>query len=494
MTEEGFINKVLVANRGEIALRVMRACRELGISTVAVYSDADKNALFKKYADEAYNIGKPPATMSYLNIERIVEVALKSNAEAIHPGYGFLAENSLFARKVEEAGIVFMGPPPEAMDAMGSKIDAKRTMKEAGVPVIPGVEKPLTDPEEAKEIAHEIGYPVMLKASAGGGGIGMTMVKNDEQLLNQLESTRRVALNTFGDGTVFLEKFIEEPRHIEFQVLSDTHGHHIHVRERECSIQRRHQKVVEETPSPVMTEELREKMGKAAVTVAKTVGYRSAGTVEFMYSKGEFYFLEMNTRLQVEHPITEIVTSVDLVKEQLRVASGMELGYSQEDIQGHGWAIEARINAEDTATFLPAPGKITRYREPGGPGVRIDSGVYEGYTIPPFYDSLIAKLIVWGRDRKEAIARMNRSLYEYEIKGVKTNILLHKVILREPAFKEGKLTTNFIKDYDIQRKVEIAQKEEKANKAESAKAAAIATVGAYVNAAAKAQQISKNKQ
>lgn len=493
MVEEGYINKVLVANRGEIAIRVMRACRELGIGTVAVYSDADKNALFKKYADEAYNIGKPPASMSYLNMDKIIEVALKAGAEAIHPGYGFLAENSHFSAKVEEAGLIFMGPPPKAMEEMGSKIDAKRTMRAAGVPVIPGVEKPLTDREEAKEIAAEIGYPVMLKASAGGGGIGMTMVRSDEQLLSHLESTERVALNTFGDGTVFLEKFIEEPRHIEFQVLSDTHGHHIHVRERECSIQRRHQKVVEETPSPVMTEELREKMGKAAVTVARTVGYRSAGTVEFMYSKGEFYFLEMNTRLQVEHPITEQVTSVDLVKEQLRVASGMDLGYSQDEIQGHGWAIEARINAEDTATFLPAPGKITRYREPGGPGVRLDSGVYAGYTIPPFYDSLIAKLIVWGRDRKEAIARMNRALYEYEIKGVKTNVLLHKVILREPAFQEGRLTTGFITDYNIQEKVAKAQEEEKANGSDSAKAAAIAAVGAYVNAAAQAQAQGKRR-
>ena len=483
MSEEGFINKVLVANRGEIAIRVMRACRELGISTVAVYSDGDKNALFKKYADEAFNIGKAPASMSYLNMDRIVEVAEETGTEAIHPGYGFLAENAAFARKIDAAGITFMGPPASAIDSMGSKIDSKRTMKAAGVPVIPGVEKGLTDVEEAKDIAAKIGYPVMLKASAGGGGIGMTIVREESELEEAMGSTQSIAKANFGDATVFLEKYLEEPRHIEFQILSDTFGHDIHVLERECSIQRRHQKVIEETPSPVMTEELRERMGEAATAAARTVGYRSAGTVEFMYSKGDYYFLEMNTRLQVEHPITEMITNVDLVKEQLRVASGMPLGYEQQDIVGNGWAIEARINAEDTMTVLPAPGKITRYHEPGGPGVRIDSGVYSGYTIPPYYDSMIAKLIVWGRDRKEAIARLNRALFEYEIKGVKTNILLHKVLLREPAFLQGNLTTHFITDYDIPKKVEIAMKEEKSEDDGGPRAAAIAAAGMYMNAA-----------
>ena len=484
MSDEGFINKVLVANRGEIAIRVMRACRELGIATVAIHSDADRDALFKKYADEAFNVGKAPASMSYLNMDRIIEVALETGTEAIHPGYGFLAENVTFCRKVEEAGIIFMGPPPGAIDAMGSKIDSKKTMKAAGVPVIPGVEKGLTDPEEAKDIAASIGYPVMLKASAGGGGIGMSVIRKEEELVNAMETTRSIARANFGDATVFMEKYLMEPRHIEFQILSDTFGHDIHVLERECSIQRRHQKVIEETPSPVMTEELRERMGEAAVSAARAVGYRSAGTVEFMYSKGDFYFLEMNTRLQVEHPITEEITSIDLVKEQLRVASGMPLGYGQDDVVGRGWAIEARINAEDTISFLPAPGKIRTYHEPGGPGIRIDSGVYAGYEIPPYYDSMIAKLIAWGRDRKEAIARLNRALREYEIRGVKTNILLHKILLREPAFLKGDLTTHFIPDHGIQKKVEDAMAEEKATGDAAPKAAALAAAGMYMRVAA----------
>ncbi len=490
MAEEGYINKVLVANRGEIAVRVMRACRELGIGTVAVYSDGDKNALFKKYADEAYNIGKAPASFSYLNMDRIVEVAVESGAEAIHPGYGFLAENAEFARKIEAAGVIFMGPPPLAIDAMGDKIDSKTTMKAANVPVIPGVEKGITDLEEAKDIAASIGYPVMLKSSAGGGGKGMTVIHSEDQLEEAIASTKRIAEANFGDATVFLEKYLEEPRHIEFQILADEKGHQIHVLERECSIQRNHQKVIEETPSPVMTEELRERMGKAAVLAAKAVGYRSAGTVEFMYSKGDFFFLEMNTRLQVEHPITEMITNVDLVKEQLKVASGMPLGYTQDEIVGNGWAIEARINAEDPITFTAAPGKITRYGEPGGPGVRIDSGVYQGYEIPAYYDSMISKLVVWGRDRKEAIARLDRALYEYDIRGVKTNIILHKVLLREPAFIQGNLTTHFIDDYNIREKVKIAQEQEKANDSGGARAAAITAVGAYMNAAA---QLEKKK-
>jgi pyruvate carboxylase subunit A len=444
------LNKVLIANRGEIAVRIMRACKELDITTVAVYSEADKDALFVKYADESHCIGPPPPLQSYLNKDAIIDTALKCNAEGIHPGYGFLAENDKFSDMVEKNGIVFIGPTGKNIREMGDKLFSKRTMKSSGVPVVPGTEEGISDLDKAKDVAQKIGYPVILKASMGGGGIGMRIVDNENDLISAAESTKRLAKSAFGDETVLLEKYLDEPRHVEFQVMCDNHGNVIHVRERECSVQRRHQKLIEETPSCVMTQELREKMGKAAVIAAKAVNYRNAGTVEFMYSKGNFYFLEMNTRLQVEHPITEMITGIDLAKEQLRVASGLDLQYGQEDITGQGWAIECRICAEDPQNnFFPSPGKIEGYAEPSGPGIRVDSGIYGGYEVPPFYDSLLSKLIVWGRDRKEAIERMKRALWEYKITGIKTNIPFHEVVLKNDYFIKGEYTTHFIKERNI---------------------------------------------
>ncbi len=485
--------KVLIANRGEIAIRVMRACRELGVKTVAVYSEVDKNALFAKYADEAHYIGPAPASQSYLNMDNILEVAHRTGAEAIHPGYGFLAENPEFAERCEKEGIKFIGPTAKAIESVGSKIEAKKTMKAAGIPVIPGSENGISDFDAAVDIAEEIGYPVIIKASAGGGGIGMKVVRKRDELASTIESTQRVAKSSFGDATVFIEKYLEEPRHIEFQILADTYGSIIHVGDRECSIQRRHQKLIEESPSPIMTPELREKMGKDAIKAARAINYTNAGTVEFLYSKGDYYFLEMNTRLQVEHPITEVVTGVDLAKEQLRIASGERLSYAQEDIQQKGWAIECRLNAEDPLNnFTPAPGKLRRYRSSGGPGVRVDSGVHTGYTITPFYDSLISKLTVWGRDRDEAIARMKRALYEYIIVGVTTNIPFHKAVMNNEYFRRGELSTHFIEDRNIIKEVEKiieAEKEKGATLAsalgaEDKKVAAITVaVGAYMQAA-----------
>jgi pyruvate carboxylase subunit A len=444
------LNKVLVANRGEIALRIMRACKELGIETVAVYSEADNDALFTNYADEKHLIGPPPPLESYLKMDAIIDAAIKSKAEAIHPGYGFLAENDKFSDLVEKSGLVFVGPTGQNIREMGSKLFSKKTMKSSGVPVVPGTEEGISDIEKAKNVAHEIGYPVILKASAGGGGIGMRIVNSDEELSQAVESTQRVAKSAFGDETVLLEKYLEEPRHVEFQIMCDNHGNVVHLRERECSIQRRHQKLIEETPSCVMTDELRDKMGCAAVAAAKVVNYRNAGTVEFMYSKGNFYFLEMNTRLQVEHPITEMITGVDLAKEQLRIASGLPLQFNQEDIKGQGWAFECRICAEDPQNnFFPSPGKIVEYTEPSGPGIRVDSGVYGGFDVPPYYDSLLSKLCVWGRDRKEAMDRMKRALWEYKITGIKTNIPFHEVVLNNEYFAKGEYTTHFIKERNI---------------------------------------------
>ncbi|HMK54129.1 MAG TPA: acetyl-CoA carboxylase biotin carboxylase subunit [Methanobacteriaceae archaeon] len=441
-------NKVLIANRGEIAIRVMRACREIDVESVAVYSDADKNSLFAKYADESYHIGGPSPSDSYLNIPHILDAAEKSDAEAIHPGYGFLAENSHLGEECEKLGIKLIGPSGAVIEAMGSKIESRKLMEKAGVPVIPGNSKGVTDLDEAREIASTIGYPVIVKASAGGGGIGMRTVYEEDELVRALESTQSVAASAFGDSTVFIEKYIEEPRHIEFQILADEHGNTIHVADRECSIQRRHQKLIEESPSPIMTDKLREKMGAAAIKAASYIDYTNAGTVEFLYSHGEFYFLEMNTRIQVEHPITEVVTGVDLVKEQLKIAAGSELNWKQEDIQVRGHAIECRINAEDPLTdFTPNPGKITGYRSPGGLGVRVDSGVYMNYTIPPYYDSMISKLIVWGSSRPEAINRMRRALSEYVILGVKTTIPFHKSMMLSPHFQEAKLHTHFVDQY-----------------------------------------------
>ncbi|HOI40334.1 MAG TPA: acetyl-CoA carboxylase biotin carboxylase subunit [Methanobacterium sp.] len=441
-------DKVLVANRGEIAIRVMRACRELDVKSVAVYSEADKNSLFAKYADEAYLIGGPSPADSYLNISNILEAAEQSGADALHPGYGFLAENSTLGDECTKRDIKLIGPSGSVINAMGSKIESRKLMEKAGVPVIPGNSKGVTDPDEALQIAESIGYPVIVKASAGGGGIGMRTVYEEDELLRALESTQSVAASSFGDSTVFIEKYIEEPRHIEFQILADENGNTIHVADRECSIQRRHQKLIEEAPSPIMTDKLREEMGSAAVKAASSIGYTNAGTVEFLYSNEEFYFLEMNTRIQVEHPITEVVTGVDLVKEQLKIASGRELCCTQEDIQVRGHAIECRINAEDPlADFAPNPGKITGYRSPGGPGVRVDSGVYMNYTIPPFYDSMISKLIVWGRNRNAAITRMRRALSEYIILGVKTTIPFHKSMMLSPNFQDAKLHTHFVDEY-----------------------------------------------
>jgi pyruvate carboxylase subunit A len=440
--------KVLIANRGEIAIRVMRACREMEINSVAIYSDADKNSLFAKYADEAYNIGEPSPAKSYLDIDKVMDVAIKTGAEAIHPGYGFLAENSLLGEECEKNDIKLVGPSGRVIEEMGSKITSKKLMKRAGIPVIPGASKGIDNVEDAARMAEIIGYPVIIKASAGGGGIGMRTVFEEDELVRAIESTQSVAEKAFGDSTVYVEKYIEEPRHIEFQILADEHGNTIHVADRECSIQRRHQKLIEEAPSPIMTDELRAKMGETAVKAASSIGYTNAGTVEFIYANGEYYFLEMNTRIQVEHPITEAVTGVDLVKEQLKIAAGRELCCSQNEISVRGHAIECRINAEDPLNdFAPNPGKITGYRSPGGNGVRVDSGVYNNYTIPPYYDSMISKLIVWGRTRKEAIARMQRALSEYIILGVKTTIPFHKSMMTNQHFRDANLHTHFVDQY-----------------------------------------------
>jgi pyruvate carboxylase subunit A len=419
----------------------------MGIATVAVYSDADERALFVKMADEAVNIGPPSASMSYLAKDRIVAAAKETGAEAIHPGYGFLSENAEFVRLCDEAGINFIGPPASAMEAMGDKVSARNTVGAAGVPIVPGT-PPITDPRQGEAFVKEVGLPVLVKAAAGGGGIGMKIVEKPEDLLPAIEQCQSTARQAFGDDTIFIEKYVDEPRHIEIQVIADKHGNYRHLGERECSIQRRHQKVLEESPSPAITPELRRRMGDAAVAAARACGYFNAGTIEFIFSRGDFYFLEMNTRLQVEHPVTEMVTGVDLVQTQVRVAQGEELGFEQADIRPNGWAFEFRINAEDPGNgFMPAPGRISRYHEPGGPGVRVDSGVYAGYTIPPYYDSMIAKLIVWGNDREEAIARGRRSLLEYVVGGVKTNIPIHLALTEEPDFIAGKLSTHFIPDH-----------------------------------------------
>jgi pyruvate carboxylase subunit A len=439
------ISKVLVANRGEIAVRVMRACREMGIAAVAAYSEADRDALFVKYADEAYLIGPAPARASYLNIERVIDTAKQCGAEAIHPGYGFLAENPKFARACEEHGIKFVGPSSRVLELMGDKITARREMMKAGVPVVPGTQECVTDPGHAGDLAKEIGYPVIIKPSGGGGGIGMTIVASAGEFANALKSTQAIATTTFGLCDVYIEKYLPHPRHIEFQLLGDSKGNAIHLGERECSIQRRHQKLIEESPSPAVTPEMRAEMGAVAAKAARFVGYEGAGTMEFLFSDGKFYFLEVNARVQVEHPVTEMVTGVDIVKEQLRIASGLPLSLKQEDVRMNGSAIECRINAEDPLNeFAPCPGKLKGYHSPGGTGVRVDDGVYTSYTIPPYYDPMIAKLIVWGRERNEAIRRMQRALYEYVILGIQTNIPFHKAVMKNPRFVAGELETHFI--------------------------------------------------
>ena len=439
------IQKILIANRGEIAVRVLRACREMGIPSVAVYSEADKEALFARYADEAFLIGPAPASQSYLNIERIIATAKESGADAIHPGYGFLAENPRFASACEHEGLTFIGPSARVLELMGDKVAARREMVRAGVPVVPGAGECIIEPEQAKAIAGEVGYPVIIKPSGGGGGIGMTIAANEGELLAALESTQAIAANAFGIADVYIERYLTDPRHIEFQILADTQGSVVHLGERECSIQRRHQKLIEESPSPALDPETRRIMGEVAVNAARAVGYEGAGTVEFLWSEGEFFFLEVNARVQVEHPVTEMVTGIDIVKEQIRIASGLPLGFGQGDVEMRGNAIECRINAEDPLNgFVPTPGKIRSYHPPGGIGVRVDSGVYGSYTIPPFYDPLMSKLIVWGRDRSEAIARMQRALYEYTIVGITSNIPFHQAVMANERFVQGRLGTHFV--------------------------------------------------
>ncbi len=439
--------KILVANRGEIAIRVMRACRELGIATAAVYSDADANAIHVRYADEAFHIGGAPPTESYLVLDRIVQAARNCGAEAIHPGYGFLSEKPVFPEACGAAGITFIGPPASAMRALGSKIAARKLAVANGVPVTPGSDA-VTDGPSAIAAAEKIGYPIMVKPSGGGGGIGMKAVESEKELVAAVESSVQAARSAFGDPTVYLERYIRKPRHIEIQVIADQHGHAVHLGERECSIQRRHQKIMEETPSPAVTPEIRAAMGDAAIRAVKAAGYFNAGTVEFMFNEGEFFFLEVNARLQVEHPITELVTGIDLVKEQIRVASGQELGFTQGEVTWSGHAIEMRINAEDPLRkFMPNPKRIGRWVAPAGPGVRVDSGFGPGSDVPPNYDSLVAKLIVHGTDRAEAIARASRALREFVVVGPATTIPYHRAILESPDFRAGKLSTRFIDDH-----------------------------------------------
>ncbi|MAT99291.1 MAG: acetyl-CoA carboxylase biotin carboxylase subunit [Anaerolineaceae bacterium] len=439
-------NKLLIANRGEIAMRILRACHELGISTVAVYSDADRHALHVRYANEAYHIGPSPARDSYLRMDKLIDIAKKSGAEAIHPGYGFLSERAEFAQMCVESELVFVGPPPEAIEIMGDKQTARETAVAAGVPIVPGASGE-TD-EELIEAAKTVGFPLLVKASAGGGGKGMRPVHKSVDLPDALAAARREAAAAFGDDTVYLERLIENGRHIEIQVLADMHGNVIHLGERECSLQRRHQKVIEESPSFVVDEELRQKMGAVAVAAAAAVDYVSAGTVEFLVDRDKnFYFLEMNTRVQVEHPITELVTGVDIVQEQLRIARGRRLRFKQEDIKMKGWAIECRINAEDPYNnYLPSTGMITVSRVPTGPGVRVDTGVFPGYEITPYYDSMISKLICYGETRGEAILRMRRALEEYRIMGVKTNIPFHQHMMDSHRFLTGQFDTHFVEE------------------------------------------------
>ncbi|MGG2088303.1 acetyl-CoA carboxylase biotin carboxylase subunit [Priestia aryabhattai] len=443
--------KILIANRGEIAVRIIRACKEMGIATVAVYSEVDKDALHVKLADESFCIGKTSSKESYLNIRNLLTVAQVTKADAVHPGYGFLAENADFAEMCESYEITFIGPKAEAIRKMGAKAVARETMKKAGVPIVPGTEGLIEDSSTAIPVAREIGYPIIVKATAGGGGKGMRLAHSEEELERAIRQAQHEAETAFGNGGVYLEKYLEEPKHIEIQIIADEEGNVVHLGERDCSIQRRHQKLVEEAPSPAVDENLRAKMGKAAVSAAKAVDYTGVGTVEFLLDKhGHFYFMEMNTRIQVEHPVTELVTNIDLIKEQISVAAGYPLSFAQGDVQLKGWAIECRINAENPAkNFMPSPGKVEMYLPPGGYGVRVDSAVYPGYEIPPFYDSMVAKLIVTGKDRNEAIQRMKRALEEFIIIGIHTTIPFHLELLNHPSFKEGDFTTKFLESNPI---------------------------------------------
>ncbi len=437
--------KILIANRGEIALRVIRACREMGIRCVAIYSEADRDSLHVALADEAICIGPPESAQSYLNIPRIMSAAEISKADAIHPGYGFLAENPHFAEVCQACKVTFIGPGPESIRLMGDKAQARQTVAAAGVPVVQGSALTVGSPEEARAVAAEIGYPVIIKAAAGGGGRGMRIVHAEADLTKALEIAQGEAGVAFGNPAVYIERYVRNPRHVEFQILADAHGQVLHLGERDCSIQRRHQKLIEESPSPAMTPALREAMGTAAVASARAVGYTNAGTIEFLLDEdGRFYFMEMNTRIQVEHPVTEEVAGLDLVKLQVRIAAGERLPFGQEEVVLRGHAIECRVNAEDPEEFLPSPGKITTLRLPGGPGIRVDTHAYAGYTIPPYYDSLLAKLIVRGQDRAEALSRMRRALQEFVVQGVKTTIPFHLRVMDHPDFVKGAVSTNFL--------------------------------------------------
>jgi acetyl-CoA carboxylase biotin carboxylase subunit len=441
------IKKVLIANRGEIALRIHRACHEMGIRTVAAHSTADADAMHVRLADEAICIGPPAAAESYLNIPNLISAAEISGADAIHPGYGFLSENAKFAEIVEAHNIIWIGPKPEHIVTMGDKIQAKITAAELGLPLVPGSDGPLTSAAEAKKVAAEIGYPVLIKAASGGGGRGMKVVPSEDQLETLMEQAGSEAAAAFGDATVYMEKYLGDPRHIEFQVFGDGNGHAIHLGERDCSLQRRHQKVVEEAPSPIITPEERARMGGIVAKAMGDMGYRGAGTIEFLWENGEFYFIEMNTRLQVEHPVTEAITGLDLVREQIRIAEGHPLTLRQEDVVFRGHAIECRINAEDPRTFAPSPGLVKQYHAPGGMNVRVDSGLYAGYRIPPYYDSMIAKLIVYGTTRNGALRRLRRALEEFVVDGVKTTIPLHQTLLDDPDFQKGNYTIKWLEQW-----------------------------------------------
>ena len=457
------INKVLIANRGEIAVRIIRACREMGIETVAVYSKADETALHVQLADEAVCIGPAASKDSYLNMENMISATVISGADAIHPGFGFLSENARFAEMCRQCRITFIGPSPELIHQMGNKSEARKTMMEAGVPVVPGTKEPVCRAGEAKRMADNMGYPVMIKASSGGGGKGMRISRGPEDFEENFQTAQMESVSSFNDDTMYIEKYIESPRHIEFQILGDAYGHVIHLGERDCSIQRRHQKVLEESPSPAIDEALREKMGQTAIRAAKAVGYESAGTIEFLLDKNRnYYFMEMNTRIQVEHPVTEFVTNVDLIKSQIRIASGEPLNIRQEDIEFKGHAIECRINAENPVqNFRPSPGKIERLHLPGGKGIRVDTAVYAGYTIPPYYDSMIAKLIVLGKSRNEAIKKMKSALSEFIVDGIDTNIDFQMEIMNHRKFQSGNFSTDFIEELEnekiIDRDIEIAE-------------------------------------
>lgn len=446
--KEREIRKILIANRGEIACRIIWTCKEMGIRTVAVHSTADRDALHVRFADEAVCIGNAPSAESYLNIPAIISAAEITNVDAIHPGYGFLAESETFAKICEDCNIKFIGPRPEVIRIMGDKVEARRTMVEAGVPILPGSPDPIESAEEAIALAKEIGFPVIIKAAAGGGGRGMRIVRKEEELAGNLELAQSEALAAFKNGAVYIERYIERPRHIEIQVLADEHGNVIHLGERECTIQRRHQKLLEEAPSPVITPEQREQMGAVAVKACQEIGYSSAGTFEFLLDEdGSFYFMEMNTRVQVEHPVTEMVTVVDIVRNQIRIAKGEKLGFTQDEVQIFGHSIECRINAEDPEKFTPSPGKITGLNIPGGPGVRVDTAVYPGYVVPPYYDSMIAKLIVHARTREAAIARMRRALEAMVVEGIKTTIPLHLKIMSDEKFQKGDFSTKFMEEF-----------------------------------------------